>query len=251
MRPRRMSVYMRMWTASVLVLSCILWFEISEWAEARAAKLSLTYSLQDRLHTTHSLMLRTHRYDLQPHRSDPVTAIVLPMLAHTSVQQTMYLINSLAFFSPDTSLRFYIGAGSDKDGKEIFDIFHNQTLSDNSDADFNYLTEKYVEVVVLRIPRGENSRNRLHTLMGKAWTEQNDFLVVIHASCVVQSAWTLSAIKQGGIGYSMVPVSDSQNTLHDFEKRVAHNFENLHIGIIKSKPFWCKGSIVQALHLSG
>jgi hypothetical protein len=227
-RHRHMSTYMRLWTASALVLFCVLCFEIRRWVEVRESRINrVTHGLNRVTHGSRGggvgdynphpvLLLRTHHSDSANVRLVyPITAIILPMNAHASVEQTMYLIERLIFFSQDTNLRFYIGAGSDHDANVAFNIFHNQTFN-----------EKYVEVVVLRLP--QHGRHRLHALLSKAWSEMNDFVMVVHASCVVERVWTLQDVKRGGNGYSIIKVSNQLNALQNFEQRAAHDFEHLH-----------------------
>jgi hypothetical protein len=246
---------MRLWTASALVLFCVLCFEICQWTEARQSKRFSRASVLEENNAPHRahplLFLRTHRSDsIEARLAFPITAIVLPMLASTSLKQTMFLMETLSFFNRDSNLRFYIGVASEQDATHIFNTFHNLTFDDYSQAEFGSLNERYIEVVVLRIPNSQHGRNRLHALLAKAWSEVNDFILVLHGSCVVHGAWSLQDVTKGGNGYSMVAVSDQVHSLQNFEQHVANKFDHLHVQSRSEQKIKCTEGIVQALRLS-
>ena len=255
MRPRRVGVLMRLWTAFSLVVFCVGCFEISKWTEARQIQRITQASTQGenyfpgRAHPI--LLLRTHRSDsIEARGAFPITGIVMPMLTYSSIEQTMFLMQSLSFFNRDSNLRFYIGAASKKDATLIFEQFHNLTFDDYSQSAAGDLNQRYIEVVVLQIPYSQHSRNRLHMLLAKAWSEMNDFILVLHGSCVVTDAWSLTQTTKDGTGYSMVAVSGILNALQNFEWHVAKKFDHIYANHRSEKPFKCTAGIVQALRLS-
>ena len=251
-----MRTYTRMWSLCVLLIFYVLCFKLSEWIQARQfEKLIGVSDLEKKnaavLRVHPVMLLRTHREDaLETRFAFPVTAIVLPMTASASIQETMHMIQTLSFYSYDSNLRFYIGTASDKEAKQVFNIFHNLTLDNYSQEKSGSQKHRYVEVVVLRIPDSQHGRNRLHALLVKAWSELNDYLLVLHGSCVISNAWSLPEITNGGIGYSMISVSDRLYALQIFEEHIHKIFDHLYLRSKTKNYFKCTEGIVQALRMS-
>ena len=241
---------MRIWTACALVCFCILCFEISQWTEGhKNGRLTRVYTSHAQL-ARPLLFLRTHRSDSKEARvAFPITGIILPMLPHTALRQTISLMESLLFFSQDSNLRFYLGVGAEQDATQIFNAFHIFTFDDMSGAVFGNINHRYVEVVVLRISNSQNGHIQMHALLAKAWSEINDFVLVVHGSCMVNTAWSLRDVAKRGNGYSMVAVTDLTNDLPNFELQIAKNFDHIYFQS-RSQKIKCTDRIVQPLHIS-
>jgi len=251
----RTGVYMRVWTAFFLVVFCVGCFEISKWTEARQIRRltrASTLDGHDFLHRAHPVVLmRTHRsHSIEARVKYPFTGIVLPMLPYSSIQQTTSLMQTLTFFNRDSNLRFYIGAASETDATQLFDQFHNLTFDEYVPSPVEDKPQRYIEVIVLRIPHTQHGHTRLHALLAKSWSEMNDFILVVHGSCVVRDVWRLRDTAKSGNGYSMIAVSDKLNALQNFEWHIAKKFDHILTDSGSEKPIQCTKGIVQPLRLN-
>jgi hypothetical protein len=135
-------------------------------------------------------------------------AIVAPMYDGATHDATMLqVVTLIAYSSPHTNLRIYVGLHKQEHAHMCYTMFHNTT------APFN----THVEFVVLGLkPRTTLSR-RTHLLAAHALVDIRDadgFILIVHNSCTLNSRLDVRNLTPNGRGFLLVRSPILSQTLH-------------------------------------
>jgi hypothetical protein len=136
-------------------------------------------------------------------------AIVAPMYDGAMPGATMtQVLTFLAYASPHTNLRIYVGLHSQESADICYTMFHNKTAPMST----------HVEFVVLGMkPRTTLSR-RTHLLAAHALVDMRDaddsFILVVHNSCTLSSRLEVRNLVPTGLGFLLIRLPIVSHALH-------------------------------------
>ena len=136
-------------------------------------------------------------------------AVVAPMYdGVTHVDTMIQVLTLIAYSSPHTNLRIYVGLEHQEDAHSCYKMFHNKSAPLNT----------HVEFIVLGMKSRTTLSRRTHMLAAHAFVDMRDangFILVVHHSCTLSSQLDVRNLAPHGLGFVLVHPPIVSQTLHD------------------------------------